>query len=406
MFVTKLEHTTQFLPQPCKLDDEPLIVYAIYLNGLDYSLPRFVNRQVQINSDGFIKFNYNIKIFNFELFTHMTQATPEDIDDYVTLTRMESLSDHDMKMFKLVCRDRWYKGDVARLRRMLQQDDVHDLIKFVCNVMWERAYEDNYTLGQQLSIRITTKLIQSGLDFKHQPDTATPVSVRGWQDATFEKYLQSITSISEVIKRHTFSKKYICLEVASSYWTNVVNLFQQENFRIILNNKTPFVLLIEIDDDKNSILYIRKLTNLLNNKIINLLFVTDVEFYYKNNNFMFYLYNSLKFYYYCIKNKFAFESVDKEIYFLLYTIITLEWFNGGHLNSFTLEKSPLYNPLELSTRRLNSIKRAAQHNRVINCDNEINIDYIRGKRVKTGAHYGKRVVVNETLNSHGQTSQF
>nr|AGX01129.1 P47 [Bombyx mori nucleopolyhedrovirus]AGX01259.1 P47 [Bombyx mori nucleopolyhedrovirus]AGX01385.1 P47 [Bombyx mori nucleopolyhedrovirus]AIS92765.1 P47 [Bombyx mori nucleopolyhedrovirus] len=392
MFVTRLEHTTQFLPQACKLEDEVLVLYAIYLNGFDYTLPRFVKREVQVNADGFLRFDYNIKIFDFARFTDMTQATPEDIDDYINLTRIDSLSDHDLKMLQLVCRDRWYKGDVARLRRILQQKDVDDLVKFACNVMWERAYEDHYTLGQQLSIRITTKLIQSGLDFKHQPDTTAPVSVRGWEDATFEKYLQSITSISEVIKRHVFSKKYICLEVAASYWSDTVESLQQENFRIILNSKTPYVLLIEMDDDKNSMVYLRKLAHMLENKIVNLLFVTDVEFYFKNGNFMFYLYNSLKFYYYCLKNKFAFESADKEIFFLLYTIVALEWFNGGHLNSFTLEKSALYNPLELSTRRLNSIKRAAQHNRVINCDSEINMDYIRGKRVRTGAHYGKRVV--------------
>ncbi|AGA16194.1 p47 protein [Thysanoplusia orichalcea nucleopolyhedrovirus] len=393
MFVTRLTHITQFLPQACKLEDEAsLVLYAIYLNGYDYTLPRMVKRDVQVNTDGFIRFEYNVKIFDFARFTEMAQATPQDIDDYIDIIKTDTLSTHDLNMLKLICRDRWYKGDVSRLRRILQQKDVDDLVKFACNVMWERSYEDHYTLGQQLSIRITTKLIQSGLDFKHQPDTTAPVSVRGWQDATFEKYLQSITSISEVIKRHVFSKKYICLEVAASYWSDILDSMRQENFKIILNFKTANLLLIEMDDDKNSMMYLRKLVNLFENKIINLLFVTDVEFYFKNNNFMFYLYNSLKFYYYCLKNKFAFENADREIFFLLYTIVALEWFNGGHLNSFTLEKSTLYNPLELSTRRLNSIKRAAQHNRVINCDSEINMDYIRGKRVRTGAHYGKRVV--------------
>ncbi|ANF29745.1 p47 [Catopsilia pomona nucleopolyhedrovirus] len=392
-FAIRLEHTTQFLPQACKLEEEALILYAIYLNGFDVALPRLVKRNVQINADGFVRFNLTIKIFNINNLTHMTHATPEDIDDYVQLTRGAHVDKHDLKMFKLLCRDRWYKGDVARLRRILRQRDVADLIKFACNVVWERGYEDHYTLGQQLSIRITTKLIQSGLDFKHQPDTLEPVSLRGWQDAAFEKYLQSITSISEVIKRHVFSKKYMCLEVAAARWTNVLRALKcQEKFKVILNAKTPYVLLIEMDEDKHSMMYLRKLAYLLQNKIVNLLFVTDVEYYQKHNNFMFYLYNSLKFYYYCLKNKFAFDNSDKEIFFLLYIIIALEWFNGGHLNSFTLEKSPLYNPLELSTRRLNSIKRAAQHNRAINCDSEIGMDYIRGKRVRTGTHYGKRIV--------------
>lgn len=393
MFVNNFKHTTQFFPQACKLEIDSLVVYTIYLNGLDTTLPRWVRKEIEINADGFVRFNFNVKIFNLNNLKHMTQTTPEDVDDYIEITRSCNLSGHDLQMFKLLCRDRWYKGDIVRLQKMLRQNDVSDLIKFGCNVVWERGYEDHYTLGQQLSIRITTKLIQSGLDFKHQPDTLAPiVLVKGWQDAQFEKYLQSITSISEIIKRHTFTKKYICLEVAESYWSDVTCAFQKEKFNLILNSKTSNVVLLKIDDDKNSLLYLRKLSHLLKNKIINLLFVTDVEFYLKNNNFMFYLYNSLKFYYYCLKNKFVFDNTDKELLFLLYTIVSIEWYNLGHLNSFTLEKSPLFNPLELSTRRLNSVKRAAQQNRIVKCDEEIGIDYIRGKRIRTGTHYGKRII--------------
>jgi hypothetical protein len=378
----------------------PLIAYAVYLSGADTSLPRqTVHLERQINHDGFIRFVFTVKVFNFDCFTRMTDTTPDDIDDYIELTRAGQLSGHEKNMLKLVCRDRWHKGDVARLRRILRQRDVGDLVKFACNVMWERGYEDQYTLGQQLSIRITTKLIQSGLDFKHQPDTSNSgnveeSSVRGWESATFEKYLQSLTTISEIIKRHTFTQKYVCLEIAAAYWSVLVKTLTNEenNFRVIVNKKTPYVLLIEVDEDKNSFVYLKKLKRLIAEKIVNVLFVTDVEHYVKQNNFMFYLYNSLKFYYYCLKNKFVFDNKDTETLFLLYTIVALEWFNGGHLNSFTLEKSQLYNPLELSTRRLNSIKRAAQHNRLIDCDNEISMDYLRGKRVHTGTHYGKRIV--------------
>lgn len=117
-----------------------------------------------------------------------------------------------------------------------------------------------------------------------------------------------------------------------------------------------YVLLIEMDDDKNLMVYLRKLVYLLENKIVNFLFVMDVEFYFKNGNFMFYLYNLLKFYYYCLKNKFVFENVDKEIFFLLYIIVVLEWFNGGYLNLFILEKFVFYNFLELLMCCLNLIK--------------------------------------------------
>ncbi|ABI13828.1 transcription regulator [Anticarsia gemmatalis nucleopolyhedrovirus] len=391
MFAQSLHYTTQFLPEACRAQDNALLLYNLHISGVDVQLPRLVTRNVQINSEGFVRFVFDVKVFQLEQLKHVTCATPDDIDDYVDVTRPE-LSAHDAVMFKLVCRDRWYKGDADRLRRILQQPCVTNLIKFACNVMWERGYENHYTLGQQLSILITTKLIQSGLDFKHQPDVTAPTSVRGWDDPAFEKHLASISSISEIIKRHVFSKKYICLEVAAAHWRAVVHALQTENFQLVLNAHTPNVLLVRVDDDKNSMLYLRKLAHLLQERVVNLLFVTDVEYYMRVNNFMFYLYNSLKFYYYCLKNKYAFESTDKTTLFLLYIIISLEWFNKGHLNSFTLEKSALYNPLELSTRRLNSIKRAAQQNRVVECDSEINIDYIRGKRVRTGTHYGQRIV--------------
>jgi Baculovirus P47 protein len=392
LFVEKFEYTTQFLPQSCKYLCDPFILYALYLNGAQNDVPKSVKSEIQVNSDGFIRFVFKLKLFRINNLTHINQTTPRDVDDYIDLTR-NNISEHDKKVLKLICRDRWYKGDANRLKKILKQPCVDDLIKFACNTLWERGYEDHYTLGQQMSIRITTKLIQSGLDFKHQPDTcSSTISIRGWNDATFEKYLRSITSISEIIKRHTFSKKYICLEVASNYWSDILNVLNQENLKLILNSKTPYVLLIEIDDDKNSLIYLKKLSYLMRQKLINVLFVTDVEHYIKVNNFLFYLYNSLKFYYYCLKNKFIFDASDKEIYFLLYTIICLEWYNGGHLNSFTLEKSSLHNPLELPTRRWNSIKRAAQQNRIISCDSEIGMDYNYGKRVRTGTHYGKRII--------------
>nr|QBA83618.1 p47 protein [Spilosoma obliqua nucleopolyhedrosis virus] len=391
MFAQVLHYTTQYLPAACRVHDETLLLYNLYISGVDVRLPRCVVRNVQVDADGFVRFVFEVKVFRIEHLTNVISATPEDVDDYVDVTRRE-LSAHDAAMLKLVCRDRWYKGDVERLRRILCQPCVLNLVKFACNAMWERGYEDHYTIGQQLSILITTKLIQSGLDFKHQPDTATPASVRGWQDTAFEKYLLSLSSVSEIVKRHVFSKKYLCLEVAAAHWRAVVQALQNENFQLVFNTHTPHVLLICIDDDKNSLLYLRKLVHLLQARVVNMLFATDVEFYMRVNNFMFYLYNSLKFYYYCLKNKYAFESVDKPTLFLLYIIIALEWFNKGHLNSFTLEKSALYNPLELATRRLNSIKRAAQQNRVVECDSEIGIDYIRGKRVRTGTHYGQRVV--------------
>ncbi|AFL64986.1 p47 [Mamestra brassicae multiple nucleopolyhedrovirus] len=384
---------TQPLPQCCKYLSDPLTLYLLYVNQVDVTHTRYVlNKTIQVDDDGFVVLQQVSVYFDLEFLE--TTSSPRDLDQYAQVTR-PNMTEHDMRVYKLLLRDRWYKGDFVRLKKMMLQQDVSALLTFACNVLWERGYEDNYTLGQQLSIRITTKLIQSGLDFKHQQDSdntdAVTVPGRGWNSKVLEKFIGSITSISDVIKRHKCSLKYIVIEIDLANCARV-KVCLNEHFTVIDNAHTENICAIQLDDDKNSLQYLVKLSKLIADKIINVLFVTDVEFYVKQNDYIFYLYNSLKLYYYCLCNKFVFEFKDYEIIFLLNLIVSLEWHNRGHLNSFTLEKSQIYNPLELSTRRLNSIKRAATQSRVICNDNEIKIDFIKGKRMKMGTHYGPRLL--------------
>ncbi|ACH88659.1 p47 [Helicoverpa armigera multiple nucleopolyhedrovirus] len=384
---------TQPLPQCCKYLSDPLALYLLYVNQVDVTHTRYVlNKTIQVDDDGFVVLQQVSVYFDLEFLE--TTSSPRDLDQYAQVTR-PNMTEHDMRVYKLLLRDRWYKGDFVRLKKMMLQQDVSALLTFACNVLWERGYEDNYTLGQQLSIRITTKLIQSGLDFKHQQDSdntdAVTVPGRGWNSKVLEKFIGSITSISDVIKRHKCSLKYIVIEIDLANCARV-KVCLNEHFTVIDNAHTENICAIQLDDDKNSLQYLVKLSKLIADKIINVLFVTDVEFYVKQNDYLFYLYNSLKLYYYCLCNKFVFEFKDYEIIFLLNLIVSLEWHNRGHLNSFTLEKSQIYNPLELSTRRLNSIKRAATQSRVICNDNEIKIDFIKGKRMKMGTHYGPRLL--------------
>jgi hypothetical protein len=384
---------TQSLPQCCKYLSDPLTLYLLYVNKVDVvTHTRYVlNKTVEVDDDGFVVLQQSSVFFDMD---HLETASPRDLDQYADVTRPQ-MTRHDMRIYKLLLHDRWYKGDFIRLRKMMIQQDVAPLISFACNVLWERGYENHYTLGQQLSIRITTKLIQSGLDFKHQQDSdntnAVIVAGRGWNNKMLEKFIGSITSISDVIKRHKCSQKYIIIEIDLVNCALVKECLN-EHFTVIDNVHTENVCALQLDDDKNSLQYLVKLSKLIADRIINVLFVTDVEFYVKQNYYLFYLYNSLKLYYYCLCNKFVFEYKDYEIIFLLNLIISLEWHNRGHLNSFTLEKSQIYNPLELSTRRLNSIKRAATQSRVISNDNEIKIDFIKGKRMKMGTHYGQRLL--------------
>ncbi|AHH82614.1 P47 [Buzura suppressaria nucleopolyhedrovirus] len=389
-FARYVETRTQWLPQCCKYLSEPINMYNMYLNGVSNSF-HVMEHNVSVNDEGFVQLYYLNVVFDME---NLRNSTPVEIEHYIDATRKTMLTDHEIKLLKLLARDRWHKGDFVRLRKILTRRDVKALVGFACNTMWERGYENHYTLGQQLSVRITTKLIQSGLDFKHhtgREDESTPT--RGWDSVHFEKFINSIGSISDVIKRHQCNRKYIVLELLPANCNLLKQYLQEQQLTLIHNKQFDNLCAIEIDTDKSSLMYLIKFTALLRDKIVNVLFVTDLEFYLKQNNYLFYLYNSLKLYYYCLTNKFVFEKQNYEIIFLLNLIVSLEWHNGGHLNSFTLEKSSIYNPLELSTRRLNSIKRAANQCRTLNNDNEIKIDFIKGKRIKTGTHYGHRLVV-------------
>ncbi|AGR56783.1 p47 [Hemileuca sp. nucleopolyhedrovirus] len=392
-FARYFETQTPLLPQCCKFLADELAMYYAYLqnDNVDPVKVHVVKNEIHVNDEGFVKMYRLNVVFDFD---HLHNTTPRQIEHYIDATRSTTLSEHEKRLFKLLTRDRWYKGDFVRLKKMLTQQCVKDLVDFACNVLWERCYENHYTLGQQLSIRITTKLIQSGLDFKHQTGRQEESAVlRGWNNVNFEKFINSINSISDVIKRHRCSRKYIVFELTpDEIGCEKIKDNLNEQFSLIRNGNVDNLCAIEIDNDKNSMMYLKKFKQLLSEKLVNVLFVTDVEYYLRNGNYPFYLYNSLKLYYYCLTNKFVFEKQDYEIIFLLNLIISLEWHNGGHLNSFTLEKSNIYNPLELSTRRLNSIKRAATQSRTLLNDSEIKIDFIKGKRIKTGTHYGHRLV--------------
>ncbi|AXU41483.1 P47 [Alphabaculovirus altermyunipunctae] len=393
-FATYLDVTSQRLPQCCKYMSEVITHYLYYASTGDNRLQNvyIMDQKLQIDHEEFLNIKCRFVKFNLDAIrnVHM-DCVPDDLKTYVDVYYGNRLSRHQKHLLNLLLTDRWYKGDRDRLLAILRMTDPSAVIAFACNTMWERAYENHYTLGQQLSIRITTKLIQSGLDFKHHQVNDNANFNRGWNDKPFEKYIGSFSAISDIIKRHKSNNKYLALELLPIYSERLVERLRQE-FTIITNAYVKNVCVIQMDEDKNSMQYLNKLYQLIKNRTVNVLFVTDLDYYMKSNNYVFYLYNSLKFYYYCLKNKFVFESADYEILFLMNLIVALEWCNKGHLNSFTLEKSLIYNPLELSTRRLNSLRRAATQSRVLQNDSEIKIDFIQGKRIKTGTHYGHRIV--------------
>ncbi|AGE89887.1 transcription regulator P47 [Spodoptera littoralis nucleopolyhedrovirus] len=421
MFVRYREVTSQRLPQCCKHLSKTILTHLLYRDliadgRVDPCDVYQIEKKILVDHEGFVRIWGRFVSFD-ERRGDVLACTPEDLNVYADVRFGRRLdTPHELYMLKLLMRDRWYKGDRSRLLKIIRADNPKALVAFACNAIWERGYEDHYTLGQQLSIRITTKLIQSGLDFKHHSDNAAAdgengtssaaatsaaaankqYGGRGWHDRNFEKFVSSFSSISDIIKRHRGSNKYIVLELLPDRADELKACMSKE-FTVVDNALMENVCAITVDDDKNSMQYLVKLCPLIKSRTINVIFVTDLDYYMKCNEYMFYLYNSLKFYYYCLKNKFVFLKSDHEIIFLLNVIVSLEWCNKGHLNSFTLEKSAIYNPLELSTRRLNSLKRAAAQSRRVQNDNEIKIDFIQGKRIKTGTHYGHRMVMLNKL---------
>lgn len=395
-FASYHETVSQRLPQCCKYLSETIGRYQWYVRTGQPDVKRvhLLAERTLVDHEGFVRVCCKFVAFDESALAAGLVCAPEDLHAYVDVHYAGALTAHQAYLFKLLLHDRWYKGDFERIRRMLRLADPLPLINFACNVLWERGYENHYTLGQQLSIRITTKLIQSGLDFKHHQDDdpkAAAAFNRGWSDAAFEKFICSFAAVSDVIKRHRNNNKYIALELLPQHSDRLKECLERD-FTLVTNRFIENICVLVLDEDKNSMQYLVKLSPLIHNRTVNVIFVTDLDYYMKSNEYPFYLYNSLKFYYYCLKNKFVFEKADYEILFLLNMIVSLEWCNKGHLNSFTLEKSAIYNPLELSTRRLNSLKRAATQSRVVANDSEIKIDFIQGKRIKTGTHYGHRIV--------------
>ncbi|UXX41863.1 p47 [Psilogramma increta granulovirus] len=342
---------------------------------------RYICNEKLLVKEGFVAFSCDFYDFNTQC---VENCVPDELDSFAKCVSAPSLS--------LLLKDRWYKGDVSRLKKILQLKNYTRLVSFIDNCIWERSYEDYYTLGQQLSIRMTTKLIQSGLDFKHHVSKEKNVSGRGWNCVEFEKLLSNITSMADITKRYKCNATYVMLEIDTNNVHYVLSLLFQHFVCVVTNNLLENVCLIkEVGVGKESVKVVERLRNIIKNRLANVVFVTDTENYLHTNN-IFYLYNSMKFYYYCLKNKFVFQYCDYETLYLLYTIVMLEIINGGCLNSFTLEKSSLMHPLELNSRRCNALKRAAAYNKTLSNDMELKVDFVKGKRITTGSHDPNRLV--------------
>ncbi|QBQ01613.1 p47 [Hyphantria cunea granulovirus] len=386
-FHTMVTTKSQFFPQCAKYLKDIINKYLLYCKvGADVNFYNTVSTTM-IVQEGFVAFEQlNIKFDE----NNYKMCTPADLELFVKHKRLVGVhTEKDSNLLLLLLKDRWFKGDFNRLHKLLQLPDYSKLLLFLENCLWERSYEDNYTLGQQLSIRMTTHLIQSGLDFKHQlSNNNVELSGRGWDDRDFEKILSGMKSLADITKRYKLARVYIMLELDRNNLNKLLVMLQND-YRIITNRLHDNVVLICVA--KSSVPVLEKLNPLVLRKRINVLFVTDSENYLHIHK-TFFVYNSMKFYYYCLKNKFIFAADDYETLYFLYTIIIIEYLNGGYLNSFTLEKSPYMHPLELNSRRCNALKRAANENKLFHNDVELKTDFIKGKRITTGTHCIDRII--------------
>lgn len=329
--------------------------------------------------EGFVA--YSCEFVKFDV-NAVENSTPEDLDVFAECASSPTLA--------LLLKDRWFKGDYGRLRRILNLKDHSRLSSFVENCLWERGYEDNYTLGQQMSIRMTTNLIQSGLDFKHHVKDDRETGARGWKCKEFEKSVSTIKSVADITKRYKWNRTYVVLELDNNNIAYLKSLLESHFEGVVTNDLTPNVCVVK-NGESPSICVLRRIVPLMKKRLVNVLFVTDTENYLRTHN-LFYLYNSVKFYYYCLKNRFVFHYDDYETLYFIHTIVSLEVINGGSLNSFTLEKSPIMHPLELNSRRCNALKRAAVSNKTLCNDMDLKVDFIRGRRITTGTHDPDRFV--------------
>ncbi|AER41489.1 P47 [Epinotia aporema granulovirus] len=378
-FYKELVLKSQYFPQCVKYLSEELFAYWLMCRCDDGWIVR--NKEMVVK-EGFVAFKCTFMKFNFDS-TH--DCCPADLELYAT--HGSGLSQHDAKLLMLVLRDRWYKGDFERLKKILCMSSYDRLLNFVENCIWERSYEDNYTLGQQLSIRMTTNLIQSGLDFKHHISEEVVKNGRGWDDVDFEKMLCTIKSVADITKRYRWSHCYVILELDRQNICSVLGVLRKK-FVVKLNSLIDNVCMIK---EKNSRKVLGIIKPLIVDRMVNVVFVTDTENYIHTNK-IFYIYNSMKFYYYCLKNRYVFFYNDYETLYLVYTIVMIEVINGGCLNSFQLEKSTMMHPLELNSRRCNALKRAAVYNKTLCNDMELKVDFIHGKRITTGTHNPSRII--------------
>nr|AIW65151.1 p47 [Adoxophyes orana granulovirus] len=342
----------------------------------DYKV--YVDNECVVAKEGFVMYKCDYVVFNLVM---IGKSVPEDLEYFCKCQNVPLLS--------LLLKERWFKGDFGRLLLIMQKplNVKLALCRFIENCLWERGYEDYYTLGQQLSIRMTTNLIQSGLDFKHHITEENIKTGRGWCEE-FEKVV-NIQSVADITKRYKCNQTFITLEIDSNNFDYAMELLKANFKNVYLNKHVKNLCLIKTKETSDNAIV--KLDNMLKLKLINFLFTTDTESYI-NVHRIFYIYNSMKFYYYCLKNKFVFEEEDYETLYFIYTIVMLQIINGGCLNTFTLEKSPVMNPLELNSRRCNALKRASLQNKFIQNDVELKVDFIKGKRITAGTHNPDRLV--------------
>ncbi|AKR17432.1 P47 [Mocis latipes granulovirus] len=390
MFYTTQQLSSQYFPQCVKYLFPTIAKYMLYSAGDNFLDYHKMHECVRVN-EGFVSLHVVYIKFHIE---NINKCTPNDLDLFVKHAPLVGVkSSKDRQLLSILLKNLWFKGDFNRLAKFATLSNYTKVLVFLENCIWERGYEDYYTLGQQLSIRMTTNLIQSGLDFKHQiannGDVATDVA-RGWSDPVFIKILSSIKTVADITKRYKSNNTYVMLELDAANKSIILDLLKQ-HFTVVENETFNVCLIYCAKNNKGSRSVLEKLRFLIKERRVNVVFVTDSETYI-NTHRVFYIYNSMKLYYYCLKNKFVFEYQDYETLYLIFTIVCIEIFNGGCLNSFTLEKSSLMNPLELNSRRVNALKRAAAQGKTLNNDMELKLDFIKGRRIKTGTNYCQRLV--------------
>uniref|UniRef100_A0AAN0LMD6 P47 n=1 Tax=Nesodiprion zhejiangensis nucleopolyhedrovirus TaxID=3135970 RepID=A0AAN0LMD6_9BACU len=370
------------LPRNCIHLSTILSKYNIFLNHRIYY---HVQNDVITNSYVWKKNNtfdlHTTMIrYNLELWTRQESfiLMEKFIDELIG----RNLSNHDKMLLKLFIRFDWNGNNLYHhhILELYKRDKLHLFCKYLCNVMFERGYEDKYPFGQQLSISITTNKMQEGLNFKHTIDNTQIAN--SWKGDKID-FITKPYTLMQILEFNKFKYNFTFFEIKTKkIWTILENKWPTKFYTDWHNNT---IVALEFNNTAEQNEQIEYLKDYFDDEQINLLMMTNID---RFTSFREYFYFGLKIFYYLVTRKYYFHCDDHTTIVFLSVIIILRYRNNGSLASFDSN----VHPLASYSRRQAWLKKAANINMTLQNDSNLKLDFLKGNRLNLGAGNNDMVV--------------